>query len=59
MLAGLVLLWVALVGVLWVTKPDETTVREALRLLPDFVPVLGYPDDAGRTAGGSGDDHAA
>lgn len=82
--AGLVLLWVVLVGVLWVTKPDETTVREALRLLPDvvrlvsrlardpavprrvrlvlvvllvylvspidlvpdFVPVLGYADDA-------------
>ena len=82
--AGLILLWVALVVVLWVTKPDDASITDALRLLPDvvrlvarlsrapevprrvrvallallaylaspidlvpdFVPVLGYADDA-------------
>jgi uncharacterized membrane protein YkvA (DUF1232 family) len=81
---GLVLLWAALVAALWLTKPGEYDVKEALRLLPDvlrlikrlaadpetprgvrirlalllvylalpidlipdFVPVLGYADDA-------------
>jgi uncharacterized membrane protein YkvA (DUF1232 family) len=81
---GLILLWVALVAVLWVAKPDDASITEALRLLPDvvrlvarlarapevpsrirvalllllaylaspidivpdFVPVLGYADDA-------------
>jgi uncharacterized membrane protein YkvA (DUF1232 family) len=83
-LAGLLLLWVLLVAVLWATKPDEVRLRELLRLLPDvlrlvrrlaadgslprgvrvrlwlllaylalpidlvpdFIPVLGYADDA-------------
>jgi uncharacterized membrane protein YkvA (DUF1232 family) len=83
-LGGLLLLWLALVGALWVAKPDQLRLREALRLLPDvlrllrrltadpavprrvrvhvwlllaylaspidlvpdFVPVLGYADDA-------------
>jgi uncharacterized membrane protein YkvA (DUF1232 family) len=83
-LAGLVLLWLMLVLALWLAKPDETRVKELLRLLPDvlrlvarlardeslprgvrwrlwlllgylalpidlipdFVPVLGYADDA-------------
>jgi uncharacterized membrane protein YkvA (DUF1232 family) len=81
---GLVLLWAALVAALWLTKPGEYDVKEALRLLPDvlrlikrlaadpetprgvrirlalllvylalpidlipdFIPVLGYADDA-------------
>lgn len=81
---GLLLLWTALLVVLWVTRPDEVRLREVLRLLPDvvrlvrrlagdrslpwgvrvrlvlllaylalpvdlvpdFVPVLGYADDA-------------
>jgi uncharacterized membrane protein YkvA (DUF1232 family) len=81
---GLVLIWAVLVAVLWLTKPGEYDVKEALRLLPDllrlikrlatdpgtprgvrirlalllvylalpidlipdFVPVLGYADDA-------------
>ena len=81
---GLVLLWIVLVAALWLTKPGEYDVKEALRLLPDllllikrlaadpdtprgvrirlallliylalpidlipdFVPVLGYADDA-------------
>jgi uncharacterized membrane protein YkvA (DUF1232 family) len=81
---GLVLLWAVLVAALWLTKPGEYDVKEALRLLPDvlrlikrlaadpetprgvrirlalllvyfalpidlipdFVPVLGYADDA-------------
>lgn len=82
--AGLLLLWLALVAVLWMTKPDDIGLTEAARLLPDvlrllkrlaadptmpkgvrirlalvlaylalpfdlipdFVPVLGYADDA-------------
>lgn len=83
-LAGILLLWLVLVTVLWLTKPEETRVKELLRLLPDvlrlvsrlardrslprgvrvrlwlllgylalpfdlvpdFIPVLGYADDA-------------
>jgi uncharacterized membrane protein YkvA (DUF1232 family) len=83
-LAGVLLLWVVLVVVFWLAKPDEYAIREAVRLLPDllrlitrlaadpetprgvrlrlallmfylalpidlipdFVPVLGYADDA-------------
>ena len=82
--AGLLLLWLALIAVLWFTRPDDLRLREMLRLLPDvvrlvrrlaadatlprgvrvrlwlllgylalpidlvpdFVPVLGYADDA-------------
>jgi uncharacterized membrane protein YkvA (DUF1232 family) len=81
---GLVLIWAVLVAALWLTKPADYDVKEALRLLPDlmrlvkrlasdpdtprgvrlrlalllvylalpidlipdFVPVLGYADDA-------------
>lgn len=84
MVLGLALLWLALVVVLWATKPDDVSLRDAMRLLPDllrlfkrlaadptlprgvrvrlalllgylvlpfdlipdFVPVLGYADDA-------------
>ena len=83
-LAGILLLWLVLVTVLWLTKPEETRVKELLQLLPDvlrlvsrlardrslprgvrvrlwlllgylalpfdlvpdFIPVLGYADDA-------------
>ena len=82
--AGLVVVWLALLAVLWRAKPDDVSLRELLRLLPDvvrlvkrlaadrslpngvrvrlalllaylalpidlvpdFVPVLGYADDA-------------
>ena len=81
---GLVLVWIALLVALWLTKPDEVRLKDALRLLPDilrlikrlasdgslprgvrvrlwlllgylalpidlvpdFIPVLGYADDA-------------
>jgi uncharacterized membrane protein YkvA (DUF1232 family) len=36
----LVLLWLALVGVLWVACPADVTVREVLRLLPDVLRLL-------------------
>jgi uncharacterized membrane protein YkvA (DUF1232 family) len=39
-LGGVLLLWVALVAVLWLTKPDELRLREAMRLLPDLVRLL-------------------
>lgn len=38
--AGLLLLWLVLLGVLWRTKPDDTGLRDALRLLPDLVRLL-------------------
>ncbi|NKY08901.1 DUF1232 domain-containing protein [Cellulomonas hominis] len=37
---GVLLLWVALVAALWLAKPDERSVREALRLLPDVVRLI-------------------
>lgn len=37
---GLLLLWVALVLVLWVTKPDDASITDALRLLPDVVRLV-------------------
>ena len=37
---GLVLLWGVLVVALWVTKPGDTDLREALRLLPDVVRLI-------------------
>jgi uncharacterized membrane protein YkvA (DUF1232 family) len=38
--AGLVLLWLVFLLVLWRAKPDETRLRDALRLLPDLVRLL-------------------
>lgn len=37
---GLVLLWAALLVVLWRARPDETGLKEALRLLPDVIRLL-------------------
>lgn len=39
-LAGLALVWAVLVVVLWRTKPDETGIRDAMRLLPDVVRLV-------------------
>jgi uncharacterized membrane protein YkvA (DUF1232 family) len=42
-LGGLLLLWLALVAVLWraaQANPDRTNLREALRLLPDLIRLL-------------------
>ena len=38
--AGLALLWLALVVVLWLAKPDDIGLREAARLLPDLLRLL-------------------
>jgi uncharacterized membrane protein YkvA (DUF1232 family) len=37
---GVLLLWAVLVAVLWVSRPDETGLRDALRLLPDLLRLL-------------------
>ena len=37
---GLVLVWAALAAVLWLTKPDEYALKEALRLLPDLIRLI-------------------
>jgi uncharacterized membrane protein YkvA (DUF1232 family) len=39
-LAGLLLLWIVLIAALWLAKPDQTSIREALRLLPDLLVLL-------------------
>lgn len=38
--AGLMLIWVALLVALWVGRPDDLSLRDALRLLPDVVRLL-------------------
>lgn len=38
--SGVVALWVALVLALWLARPDELRVRDALRLLPDLLRLL-------------------
>jgi uncharacterized membrane protein YkvA (DUF1232 family) len=37
---GLLVLWLALLGLLWLCRPDDLTVREALRLLPDVLRLV-------------------
>ena len=37
---GVVVLWLALVAALWVGRPDDVRLRDALRLLPDVVRLL-------------------
>jgi uncharacterized membrane protein YkvA (DUF1232 family) len=39
-LGGLLVVWLALVVTLWVTKPDGVRLRELLRLLPDVLRLL-------------------
>lgn len=39
-LGGLLLLWLVLLVVLWRTAPNQTGLREALRLLPDAVRLI-------------------
>ena len=34
------LLWVVLIAALWLAKPDEIALREAMRLLPDLLRLL-------------------
>jgi uncharacterized membrane protein YkvA (DUF1232 family) len=37
---GLLLVWLALLAALWVARPDDVRIRDALRLLPDVVRLL-------------------
>lgn len=37
---GLVLIWLALIVALWLSKPDGNGLRDAIRLLPDLVRLL-------------------
>lgn len=37
---GILLLWVALVAVLWAARPDAVSAREGLRLLPDVLRLV-------------------
>ena len=39
-LTGLIVVWVALVGTLWAARPDDVSLRDALRLLPDVLRLL-------------------
>lgn len=38
--AGVLMLWLVLVCTLWFARPDETGLRDALRLLPDILRLL-------------------
>lgn len=38
--AGLVVVWLALLAALWAVKPEEGRLRESMRLLPDVVRLL-------------------
>ena len=40
LVGGLLLMWVGLIVALWLSRPDDLTVREALRLLPDVIRLL-------------------
>ena len=37
---GLVLLWLVMLALLWRAKPDEVTLRDAVRLVPDLLRLL-------------------
>lgn len=39
-IGGISLMWLALVVVLWFSKPDESGLRDAMRLLPDVVRLI-------------------
>ena len=38
--ASILALWLAFVGIVWIAKPDQTSLRDALRLLPDTLRLL-------------------
>ncbi len=38
--AGVAVLWLALVAMLWAARPDEVTVKDSMRLLPDLLRLL-------------------
>lgn len=38
--AGLILLWLALIVLVWRLRPDELTLAQAMRLLPDLLRLL-------------------
>ncbi len=38
--AGLLILWAAMLIALWIGRPDELSLRDAVRLLPDVVRLL-------------------
>lgn len=40
LLAGLLVLWLALIVALWISAPDELRLRDAMRLLPDLLRML-------------------
>jgi uncharacterized membrane protein YkvA (DUF1232 family) len=40
LVAGLLLLWLLLIGVLWIARPDDVQLRDLLRLLPDVLRLL-------------------
>lgn len=40
LLGGVLALWLLLVGVLWWSRPDEVSLRDAARLLPDLLRLL-------------------
>ncbi|WP_061964602.1 YkvA family protein [Demequina aurantiaca] len=37
---GLIIVWVALVIILWLKRPDDMTLRDIMRLLPDVVRLV-------------------
>ncbi len=37
---GVLLLWLALIVALWIGRPDDLRIKDALRLLPDLVRML-------------------
>jgi hypothetical protein len=39
-IAGVVLIWAALIVALWFVKPDDVGVPDAMRLLPDLLQLL-------------------
>lgn len=40
MVGGVLLLWIALLVALWLSRPDELRLRDALRLMPDLIRLL-------------------
>ncbi|WP_062211968.1 YkvA family protein [Demequina oxidasica] len=39
-ICGLVILWLILVVIMWVARPDQLRVRDTMRLLPDLIRLL-------------------